>query len=126
MAEAKLFHRLRQGFATTVLAGALIAFPAAAQQYGIDNDYPTVAIADYVLGCMAANGQTRQALERCSCSIDVISSLLTYEQYVQAETVMGVGQVTGQTSEYFRANSRFEDMVAELRRAQAEAEIQCF
>ena len=30
------------------------------------NDYPTVARADYVFGCMQANGQTRDALERCS------------------------------------------------------------
>ena len=34
------------------------------------NDYPTVARADYVFGCMQVNGQTRDALERCSCSID--------------------------------------------------------
>jgi hypothetical protein len=39
------------------------------------NPYPTIIIADYVFGCMASNGQTRQALERCSCSIDVISSI---------------------------------------------------
>jgi hypothetical protein len=38
------------------------------------NDYPTVARADYVFGCMQVNGQTRDALERCSCSIDVIAS----------------------------------------------------
>ncbi|HLW27359.1 MAG TPA: hypothetical protein VKY54_06480 [Kiloniellales bacterium] len=106
------------------LAG-LMALPATAQ-YHIQNDYPTVAVADYVLACMVANGQTRQALERCSCSIDVISTLLTYEDYVEAETVLGVGQVTGQSAEYFRANSRFEDMVAKLRQAQAEAEMQCF
>src|SRR6186713_614696 len=34
------------------------------------SDYPTNARADYVFGCMAANGQTREALERCSCSLD--------------------------------------------------------
>ena len=38
------------------------------------NDYPTVARADYVFGCMASNGQTRDALEKCSCSVDVIAS----------------------------------------------------
>ena len=39
------------------------------------NDYPTVVRADYVFGCMQVNGQTRDALERCSCSIDVIARL---------------------------------------------------
>lgn len=119
------FAKLLRGAAVAATLGAFVATPVSAQ-YQIDNDYPTVAIADYVLGCMAANGQTRQALERCSCSIDVISSLLTYKDYVEAETVLGVGQVTGQAGEYFRANSIFDDMVAKLRRAQAEAEVQCF
>lgn len=104
---------------------AAAALPAAAQQR-LANDYPTVVIADYVLGCMAVNGNSRQSLERCSCSIDVISTLLTYDDYVRAETVLSAGQVTGQSSEFFRGNARFEDMVAELRRAQAEAEITCF
>ena len=36
------------------------------------NAYPTEATADYVIGCMAANGQTRDALRRCACSIDAI------------------------------------------------------
>ena len=39
------------------------------------NDFPTAARADYVLGCMAANGNTRLALERCACSIDAIAEL---------------------------------------------------
>ena len=42
--------------------------PASGQDKGFINDYPTSARADYVFGCMAVNGQTRDALERCSCS----------------------------------------------------------
>jgi hypothetical protein len=34
------------------------------------------ARADYVFACMKTNGETRRALERCSCSIDVIASIL--------------------------------------------------
>ncbi len=49
------------------------------------NDYPTAARADYVFACMKTNGDTRQALERCSCSIDVIASILPYDRYVAAE-----------------------------------------
>ena len=51
------------------------------------NDYPTAARADYVFGCMKANGETRQALDQCSCSIDVVATLLPYERYISAETV---------------------------------------
>ncbi len=43
---------------------------------GEQNDYPTQARAEYVFACMASNGQTQQALRQCSCSIDVIASVL--------------------------------------------------
>ena len=65
------------------------------------NDYPTVARADYVFGCMQVNGQTRDALERCSCSIDVIASLLPFDQYEEAETVMRVRQRGGKNASMF-------------------------
>ncbi|MBS7539474.1 hypothetical protein KHC27_11080 [Ancylobacter lacus] len=93
---------------------------------GLVNDYPTVARADYVFACMAANGQTRLSLEKCSCSIDTIATILPYEKYVEAETILSVGQVAGQQAEVFRATGMFRDMVADLRRAQAEAEVTCF
>ena len=31
------------------------------------NDYPTSARAEYAFGCLKANGETRQAIEQCSC-----------------------------------------------------------
>ena len=89
-------------------------------------DYPTNARADYVFGCMAANGQTRDALERCSCSLDIIASILPYERYVQAETVLMMRQGVGRQASMFRSTKVLDDIVADLRRAQAEAEIRCF
>src|SRR3546814_17703732 len=56
------------------------------------NDYPTETVADYVLACMAANGNTAEALRQCSCSIDVLASLLRYEDYTAAETVLRMRQ----------------------------------
>jgi hypothetical protein len=90
------------------------------------NDYPTVVRADYVFGCMKANGETRQALERCSCSIDVIASILPYERYVTAETVLSMAQVPGTLGSQFRSTEYARVAVDELRRAQAEAEVRCF
>ena len=57
------------------------------------NDYPTEVIADYVLACMAANNNTAEALRQCSCSIDVLASLLDYQDYSMAETVLRMRQV---------------------------------
>ncbi len=75
---------------------------------------------------MAANGQTREALERCSCSLDVIASILPYDRYVQAETILSVRQGVGQQASVFRSTKMFDDIVADLRRAQAEGEVRCF
>ena len=90
------------------------------------NDYPTVARADYVFGCMKANGETRQALERCSCSIDVIASVIPYDRYVTAETILSMSQVTGPVGSEFRSTEQAKLALQEFRRAQAEAEIRCF
>jgi hypothetical protein len=90
------------------------------------NDYPTVARADYVFGCMQVNGQTRDALERCSCSIDVIASLLPYDLYEEAETVMRVRQRAGKNASMFLTMPTLRAKVEELKRAQIEAELRCF
>jgi hypothetical protein len=90
------------------------------------NDYPTVARADYVFGCMQVNGQTRDALERCSCSIDVIASLLPYDLYEEAETIMRVRQRGGKNASMFLSMSTLRAKVDDLKRAQVEAELRCF
>lgn len=90
------------------------------------NDYPTTARADYVFACMKTNNDTREALERCSCSIDVIASLLPYDKYVAAEAVASMNQAQGQIGSMFRGSQQAKDSLAELFRARAEAEVRCF
>ncbi|WP_138465255.1 hypothetical protein [Poseidonocella sp. HB161398] len=90
------------------------------------NDYPTSARADYVFACMAVNGQGRDVLERCSCSVDQIAAVLPYGKYVEAETVLSMRQVGGERMAIFRGTAMTDALVADLRRAQAEAEILCF
>lgn len=110
-----------------LVVSALGAAPVAAQnQQGLVNDYPTLARADYVFGCMAANGQTREVLERCVCSIDLVATILPYEQYVEAETVLRVSQVGGEKTSIFKTSQTMQEIVAKLRRAQVEAEFRCF
>lgn len=118
----KLKNRILTLGAVTALTVTAIVSTATAR----GNDYPTVAVADFVFGCMASNGQTRQALEQCSCSIDVISVILPYDRYVEAETVMRMRLVGGEKGSVFRTDSAMKSAVADLKRAQAEAEIRCF
>ncbi len=117
---------LRASALALAFAVASVLSEAARAEGEVQNDYPTEARADYVFGCMASNGQTREALHRCSCSLDVIASILPYDRYVDAETVLSMRAGIGRQATFFRSVSKFEDMVAELRRAQAEAEIRCF
>ena len=90
------------------------------------NDYPTSARAEYVFGCLKANGETRQAIEQCSCSIDIIASLVPYDRYVSAETVLSMSQVRGNLGGQFRTSEQAAGALNDLRRAQAEAEVRCF
>ena len=108
------------------LALSVVWIGSAHAEAAAQNDYPTEARADYVFGCMASNGQTREALHNCSCSLDVIASILPYDRYVDAETVLSMRAGIGRQATFFKSVAKFEDMVAELRRAQAEAEIRCF
>jgi hypothetical protein len=90
------------------------------------NDYPTSARVDYVFGCMKANGETQVSLQKCSCSIDVMASLLPYDRFVTAETVLSVSQVQGNLGGEFRSTEIARTALEDLRRAQAEAEVRCF
>jgi hypothetical protein len=90
------------------------------------NDYPTAARADYVFACMKANGETQELLQKCSCSIDVIASIIPYDRYVTAETILSMSQVTGPVGSEFRSTEPARLALQEFRRAQAEAEVRCF
>ncbi|SFK38752.1 hypothetical protein [Methylocapsa palsarum] len=105
----------------------LAVFCCAAPSAGAElNDYPTEARAEFVFACMKTNGETQDALRRCSCSIDVIATLLPYDRYVAAATVASMTQAQGQIGTLFRASELAKAALADLRRAQAEAEIRCF
>ena len=120
---------IRAAVETSIRAGVvllLLTLPGRSVEGEPANDYPTNARAEYVFGCMAANGQSRDTLERCSCSIDILASIMPYDRYLQAETILSMRQGVGERTAMFRNTKMFDDIVAELRRAQAEAEIRCF
>jgi len=89
-------------------------------------DYPTAARADYVIGCMAANGFQRQLLDKCACGIDVIADRLSYDDYQTAETVLSMQQASvGPRGGLFRDTPIAKTALEALRRAQAEANLRC-
>src|SRR6188472_4168056 len=118
---------MRVGLVRRIVAACALIVAAAptarAQEF---NDYPTSARAEYVFGCIKANGESRQAIEQCSCSLDIIASIIPYDSYVTAETVLSMSQVRGNWGGQFRTSEQAAGALNDLRRAQAEAEVRCF
>jgi hypothetical protein len=113
--------RIERRFVLAICGLLLSAAPAAA------NDYPTAETADYVIGCMAANGNTHEALLKCSCSIDFIAKHLPFSQYEKAETALGLqaGGGLGGRVALFRDPPELKQAIDQLRQAQAQADLQC-
>jgi hypothetical protein len=96
-----------------VIAVALLAVITAAAPAKA-NDYPTAEVADYVLGCMAANGNSRETL--------------LFSQYEKAETALSLqagGGVGGRVG-LFKDPPELKAAIEQLHQAQAEANLQCF
>jgi hypothetical protein len=104
--------------------GAILAAPAG---HAADNGgYATAVRAEYVFACMSANGGTQEALQRCSCAIDVIASVLPYGKYEAAETILRMRRSAGgYLGDEFRSGAT-NNVVRDLEEAQAEAEVRCF
>ncbi|PWC37844.1 hypothetical protein [Azospirillum sp. TSO35-2] len=110
-------------FALVFAVAALSALPAAASPA---NDYPTEARADYVIGCMMANGQSHTVMQKCACSIDAIADRIPYDDYTAMETVKVMGDLPGERASLFRGAGWAKDLMDRLRQAQIAADRQCF
>lgn len=98
----------------------------AAGESGEDSNFPTSALADYVLGCMAANGNSFESLHQCSCSIDFIKERMSFDEYEQAQTVMQARLDRGQRGIFYRDAKWAKKRVEVLEKLQAESTLRCF
>ena len=112
---------------TAAAALAWVCVPAWAQDaHAPRYDYPTAARADYVIGCLAANGFQRQLLDKCACSIDAIADRMSYDDYEKADTILSMQQASvGPRGGLFRDTPVAKTTLEKLRRAQAEANLRC-
>lgn len=114
---------------STILAAVTIAALCAATRVASaqqpTNDYPTVARADYIFACMQVNGQSREALEKCSCSIDVIADILPFAEYEAIETIRSIYMRGGKAQQQMGSGTQAQRIQA-LRQAQVEGELRCF
>ena len=122
----RLFPSTQRLMAAQLLVASVLATPMArAQEASVMNDYATETRAEYIFGCMQVNGNTRLALERCSCSIDVIASILNKDQYIDAETIMSMRLRGGESAAVFNGPLQNAQVKA-LKLAQVEGELRCF
>ncbi len=117
----------RPGLSLCLAAALAFALPArAAAPHHPKNDYPTAARADYVIGCLAANGFKRELLDKCACGIDTIADMLPYDDYEKADTILRMQQGgLGERGAMFRDTPIAKDETEKLRRAQAEVNLRC-
>lgn len=100
--------------------------PAAASEPEDASGYPASARKDYILACVTVNGGTEAARTSCGCSMDVIASILPYDRYDQADTILRMRRMAGgYLAGEFRVQSANQTLDA-LREAQAEGEVRCF
>ena len=63
---------------------------------------PTSEKVEYVFACIQGNENSQAYISKCSCSIDYIDERMTYEEYVEAETIMSLRQIYGENSLIFK------------------------
>ena len=87
---------------------------------------PTNEKVEYVFACMQGNEDSQAYLVKCSCSIDYIDEQMTYEEYVNAETVLGLRQIYGEKSLMIKTTPNAMEIYSNMQNIQAEAEMECF
>jgi len=118
--------RIQLKILALVLGMLTMPLPVNAGDSSAKSEFPTFAIADYVLGCMAANGNSFESLHQCSCSIDFIKERMSYEEYEQAQTILQARRDRGQRGIFYRDANWSKKRVKLLEDLQAESTLRCF
>ncbi len=111
--------------AVAATAALLCAIASSASAQPQANDFPTVARADYIFACMQVNGQSRESLEKCSCSVDVIAEIMPYAEYEAIETIRSIFMRGGKAQQQMGSGPQAQRILV-LRQAQVEGELRCF
>jgi hypothetical protein len=104
-------------------ATALAASACAAQAH----DYPTSERVIYVESCMRDHpGGHYEMLNKCSCVLDAIASVLSYDDYVEMSTALNANTIGGEGGSVIRDAPLLQDQIKQFKAAQAKAQKSCF
>jgi hypothetical protein len=93
----------------------------------IKNDYPTRDRVEYVFNCIAKHGGPSFINQyACGCKIDKIAEQLTFNEYEGAKTFSYLKKTPGENGAAFRDPKQSKDLRSLLKKADQQAESQCF
>lgn len=105
----------------SALALCIVAGPALA------NNYPTDIRVAYVMDCMSKRGGANYTtMYQCSCSIDQIARVLSYDDFVEADTYTRGRRATGERGGVLREGARARQMRTQLAEAERDSFRTCF
>ena len=108
--------RFLAAVATAASAGAVQA-----------HDYPTSERVVYVESCMRDHpGGHYEMLNKCSCVLDAIASVLSYDDYVEMSTALNANTIGGEGGSAIRDAPLLQDQIKQFRAVQAKAQKNCF
>lgn len=103
-----------------LLCLAVAAAPAAA------NDYPTAERVLFVQSCMQEHpGPSFEMISKCSCTLDALAEVITYDEYVQLSTAAKAVSIGGERGSYIRDAEMLTAQGRRYRKLQAEAGERC-
>jgi hypothetical protein len=115
----------KTGWAAFGLCALLLA-GGPAQAAGKSNDFPTPARVEYVMACMSGAPQDYEYLQKCSCALDTIAAHMTYNQFVDAQTIRSLQQSHNQHAMVYLNLDIAKEPVDRFYLAEAYAELRCF
>jgi hypothetical protein len=101
-----------------------LAASDASSSSGQGHDYPTQGRVEYVLGCMDDNGHDFVNVYKCSCAIDKISQVLSYDDFVEQSTFSKYATLGGEGGAEFRVD-RAKAQTKKFRDLQKQAYKEC-
>ncbi|HEY5760036.1 MAG TPA: hypothetical protein VIU34_29645 [Steroidobacter sp.] len=121
-------QRLCQQSTLGVVSCALVIFSLAAQ--GDDEDapvhnYPTQARVEYVNECIGKHDDSLANVYQCSCAIDRIANILSYDEFVTAITFSRYSGLPGEGGGIFRDSDDARATAKRFRELEKLAQREC-
>jgi hypothetical protein len=88
-------------------------------------DYPTQARVEYVQECIVTHGSKLATLYQCSCAIDRIAAVLSYDDFVEASTFAKYATLPGEGGAIFRDSDRARERAQLYKKVEQDALARC-